>query len=60
MISKMLHFLIHRYAKKELWREYEFSPMAGKIFPMPERVVEHIRKSCNFKSKQMFMGWRLK
>src|SRR5580658_7955376 len=59
MIYRMLQFLIDRYAKTGLGRNRLISPMAGKIFPMPERVVEHIRKSRNFKSKQMFMGWRL-
>src|ERR1700734_1512261 len=59
MIYRMLQFLIDRYAKAGLGCHGRISPTAGKIFPTPEPVVEHIRKSRNFKRKPMYMGWRL-
>src|ERR1700742_2063969 len=57
MISKMLQFLIRRNAKNVFKEEWQFSPMAGKFFPMPECHGERIKKSCNFKRRPTYMGW---
>src|ERR1700743_702842 len=59
MIYKMLHPLIRRNAKSSPGQEWQISPTTGKIFPTPEHLGERIKKSCNFKRRPTYMGWRL-
>src|ERR1700761_9617139 len=59
MISKMLRLLICCNAKDAREGKWQISPTTGKFFPTPERLGERIKKSCNFKRRPTYMGWRL-